>query len=707
MLYLKQKKIPIMLGLLVLAFFLWVEVSEGLLYRGIQRLEAIIYDTKLRHLSPSSSIEDAKNKILIVAIDETSLNTYGRWPWSRNILVELIDNLKAYRVTLIGLDLVFSEPSLAEHDQLLAKKLSETESVLGFILHNQPQLITRTPVKYIRPLGQTELDVSDIPQLTGITANIPAIQKSAKSVGFLTTYRDADGSLRKVPLVLRFAGNLYTAFAFEVARQYLLVDSPKLVLGKIGQKHLLEGIKLDTLNIPVNRFGELYVPYKKKAFEQVSAIDVLQKRVPLESLENAIVIVGVTALGISDLMVTPVDPVMPGVEVHANILSSILNQNFIHQPSWLKGAYVILILSLGLLLTFAMPTLGAISLLISSLVTLSILVMGGLWIWGQWSIKVDTLTAIFLVFSQSLINMIYGFYAQSKDRQAIKKLFGQYVDPRHISEMAMSDADDYGLAGESREMTILFADIRNFTQYAETLGPEKLKALLNDYFTPMTQIVFEQGGTIDKYVGDMLIAFWGAPMLNPYHSEAALSTAFKMLSELKSINQGLNQKGFPTLNIGIGVNTGTVTVGDMGSDFRRSYTVLGDNVNLAAFFEHLTKHYHLPLIVGENTVLSTPSYAYRFLEKVKLKGRAHLVAAYEPLGLISDMSQSQLEELDEYERALAYYFEKAWSSAEKAFQTLVTQHPDIMIYQQYLENTRSHKANGVSAYWDGSVRVNL
>lgn len=704
--YLKHKKTPILLGLLTLALFLWVEVSQGFLYRAVDRLESMVYDAKLRHLNPFEKA-DNQSKVVIIAIDEASLQAYGQWPWSRLVLVDLIEKLKSYEVTLIGLDLVFSEPTLAEHDQLLAQKIAETESVLGYILHNQSQLTSRTPVKYIRPLEQTLLDKSTIPQLSGITTNLQPIHEAAKSSGFLSTFRDPDGSLRRVPLVLRFENKMYTAFSFEMARQFLLVDSPKLILGQLGKQKVLEAIRLDAMTIPVTTNGEFLVPYRQQSFPQVSAKEVLQQQVQKEQLQNAVVVVGLTALGISDLMVTPINRVMPGVQVHTNILNSMLNQHFIYQPSWLKGGYVILMVILGTLLALVLPYLGAVTLVMVSLTILMALVGLGLWSWCQWHTNMHTLNAIFMVFSQSLITVVYGFYEQSKHRHSIKRLFGRYVDPEHINEMVITEDEDYGLAGESREMTILFADIRNFTQYAETLGAEKVKALLNEYFTPMTRIIFEQGGTIDKYVGDMLIAFWGAPLPHSNHSDAAIETAFKMQAELTSINLSLHEKGFPKLGIGIGINTGMVTVGDMGSEYRRSYTVLGDNVNLAAFFERLTKHYQVPLVVGENTVLSSPHYAYRFLEKVKLKGREHLVAAYEPLGLVSDTSQSDLSELDAYERALAFYFERVWDAAEVAFADLVMQHPHEAIYHRYLQNTRTHKAKGVAERWDGSVRINL
>ena len=299
--------------------------------------------------------------------------------------------------------------------------------------------------------------------------------------------------------------------------------------------------------------------------------------------------------------------------------------------------------------------------------------------------------------------MAYGFLSERLTRQTIKGMFDQYVPPAHIDAM-LANPEAYTFSGESREMTVLFADIRDFTSVSESLTATELKQLLNEFFTPVTSIIFDNNGTVDKYVGDMIMAFWGAPLEDKNHRHNAVTAALAILNKIEQLREEFPAKGFPAINIGIGINTGMMNVGDMGSVYRRAYTVLGDSVNLGSRLEGLTKFYGLKFLIGEETYEGLDDYLCRLIDKVKVKGKDLAINAYEPLCLKKDASAQMRANLEAYDTALQCYFAQDWDNAEQKFTALLAQAPDTLLYKIYLERIPLLREQNLPVDWDGSYQ---
>ena len=322
------------------------------------------------------------------------------------------------------------------------------------------------------------------------------------------------------------------------------------------------------------------------------------------------------------------------------------------------------------------------------------------WVWEETGLVISLLVPVTLIFVSAILNMIYGYLFESRRRERLKEMFGQYVPSKHIDEMLVSKSD-YALHGEDREMTVLFADIRGFTGISEGLSATQLVELLNTYFTPMTEIIFKKRGTIDKYVGDLIMAFWGAPLRDKNHARHALQTALSMQKKARELRALFKTKNWAEIKIGIGVNSGIMSVGDMGSQYRRNYTVLGDNVNLASRVEGLTKYYGVKIIVTEFTQHDQPLFVFRKLDKVRVKGKLHGIDIYELICDAESLKPEMEKELQEYHTALAAYFAKNWDEAERIFQTLQQAHPKSKLYSIYVERIKALKENPVPDDWTG------
>jgi adenylate cyclase len=310
---------------------------------------------------------------------------------------------------------------------------------------------------------------------------------------------------------------------------------------------------------------------------------------------------------------------------------------------------------------------------------------------------------LLLIVLLGVVKMAYGFLSERRSRKAIKGMFDQYVPPAHIDEM-LHNPDAYTFAGESREMTVLFADIRDFTTVSEALTATELKQLLNEFFTPVTGIIFEHNGTVDKYVGDMVMAFWGAPLKDLHHRYNGVNAGLYILDRVEELCAEFEAKGFPRVKIGVGINSGMMNVGDMGSVYRRAYTVLGDAVNLASRLEGLTKYYGVKFLLGEQTVNGLEGFVCRLIDKVKVKGKDKAVKIYEPMCRTADATPELRDSIEEYEKALNCYFRKDWDTAQTQFEALQQKFPQALLYKIYLERVESLRHEILPEDWDGSYQ---
>jgi len=450
--------------------------------------------------------------------------------------------------------------------------------------------------------------------------------------------------------------------------------------------------------------GRVIVPYKgpKRTFPYLSATDVLNGNINPDALEGAIVLVGTSALGLSDLRATPVGTQYPGVEVHANIIDALLNDEFPYRPEWEAGALLAQLLLFGLLLSFWLPRLGPFAAISVSGIAVLLGISGNFYLWTYQHLDLPLAAVLLLVGGLTIINLGYGFISENVSRRLLKGMFDQYVPPAHIERM-MNDPAAYQFAGESKELTVLFSDIRSFTNISESLSAADLKALLNSYFTPVTKVIFDHEGTIDKYVGDMVMAFWGAPLDDERHAFHAVQAALSMQQVTASLCEEFAARGWPAIKIGIGINSGQMNVGDMGSSYRRAYTVLGDAVNLGSRLESITKFYGAEILVGEHTQALAPEFVYRYVDRIQVKGKNEPIRVYEPLGRIGDVEEAVLKELQMQQRAVEHYFARRWDDAVLMFTRLEQQQPR-RLYQVYIERIADLRQQALPEDWDGVFR---
>jgi adenylate cyclase len=653
-----RKTIPLSIGVLFLLFVCWLQLTSlPIIAHWRSRLNYIAYDVELNtHLEKYLASE---NPVAIVFVDDKSLKEQGRWPWPRAKLATLVSHLKQLGAVAIAFDMIFPEPEdnsaqqvvqvlqnqhansaaisavqkimpQLDNDKSFAKSLTSIDVTLGMVFHSNP-----IAMQGLLPSPLSKLDTPSNMQ-TGVfkaesySSNIPAIQTAAKAGGFINVFPDADGVIRRVPLVINYKNSLYPSLALAATKLYLLSDS-KVTWQQIGQQMDVANVQLGKQIIPVDNSGQVLIKFvNPDSFVSYSATDVINNKVPADAFAGKLVFLGVSAPGLGDSLPTPVQSALPGVVMHASIASSILKNNFAYVPSWANGAEISIIILVGLLLVVIFPFLAAQILIIITLIAPILLFAANTFLFEKTGIVLSVILPMLLIILLGLLNMAYGYFSEELRRKNLRAMFGQYVAPAYIEKLLHQPKA--GLQSETKEMTVLFSDIRNFTTISEKMSAADIKTVLNRFFTPMTEIIFKHGGTIDKYVGDMIMAFWGAPLSDPNHAKHALTAALEMQAMAAKLKKEFTAEGLPAIEIGIGINTGMMSVGDMGSKFRRAYTVIGDTVNLASRLESLTKEYHVGIIAGESTHAGQDSFIFKELGPVQVKGKAMPVTVYELIG---------------------------------------------------------------------------
>lgn len=726
-----SRRFPILIGLLLLIFAIWVQISSiGTLQHYIYRLESLAYDIQLRTKLLTHPVP-FKTSVAIIDIDDKSLSQEGRWPWSRAKLANLVTQAQQAGAVIIAFDMIFPEKEsnivetildaltqnklniptiedalnkvkpLFDADERFAQALraSDTEMGMSFSAHQQAVNTLRPP---LITLTQSQEKMLGFIVATGYISNIPVIQNAVKTTGFVNVFADEDGVIRSVPLLIRYKDNLYPSLALDAVRLFLLTQV-NLDTKPYGSKLRLEGITVGEHSIPTDSQARVIIPFRGKSFTfpYYSATDVLRNKIPADALAGKIVFIGTSATGLGDLPPTSVESSFPGVEIQATIADGILSDNFSYKPAWAQGAEVLLTILLGLFVIFIFPHLGAWLLFIMIILIPMVLIFISNWLWENSGLIISVFIPLLFSLILAIINMVYGYLFETRRREQLKEMFGQYVPEKHIDEMLSKSASTYALYGEDREMTVLFADIQNFTGISERFSATQIKELLNDFFTPMTEIIFKHTGTIDKYVGDLIMAFWGAPLQDKQHAFNALSAALDMQTKLIELHSTLVSHGWPEIHVGIGLNSGPMSVGDMGSKFRRNYTVLGDAVNLASRVESLTRYYDLKILVTEFTKQDQNDFIFREVDRVRVKGKEKAVTIYELICRASEVTEEIKKEISVHEIALHYYYTQEWSKAKTLFAELAELHPTVKLYHLYLDRITQFEHNPPSADWDG------
>jgi adenylate cyclase len=462
-----------------------------------------------------------------------------------------------------------------------------------------------------------------------------------------------------------------------------------------------------SLAIPVDERAATLVPFRGRggpsggSFRYISAADVLAHRLPLASLKDKIVLLGTTAPGLLDLRVTPMSEAYPGVEAHANLISGLLDGNALLRPDYALGYEVVALLLAGLLLAIGLPLLSAFQAVGLSVVVVAVLVGINFWLYQAYGLVLPLASSLTMALTAFGLNMSYGYFVESRTKRELANLFGTYVPPELVDEM-VKDPDAYSMQAANRELTVMFCDMRGFTKMSEKMEPIQLQALLNGVFSELTGLIRANKGTIDKYMGDCVMAFWGAPVETPEHARLAVKSALEMASAIHGINQQHHARGLPEIGIGIGLNTGTMCVGDMGSNIRRSYTVIGDAVNLGSRLEGLSKAYGVEIVVSETTRALAPDFAWQELDRVRVKGKGQAVAIYWPMadGALESEVATELKTWNSFLRA---YRAQQWDQADVLLLNLVRMNPHKYLYQLYAERVSSMRLLPFDPEWDGAT----
>ena len=731
---LKQRILRYGLGL-VFTFLFILHASNNFPIPILHTLENLTYDFRLRMTLP----ENVDKKVVIIDIDEKSLSEIGQWPWDRNILAQLVDKLfDRYNISVLGFDILFAEkdedPSdqyllqlanseLAEHpqfksiykraaqtlnrDQRLASALAKRKTVLGIVFDQENSNLNKGVLPQAIPnFNQDIINRFAIGRAEGYSANIKVLQDNALTAGYFDNpFLDDDGIFRRVSMLQEYKGQIYESLSLAVTRAALTDNVIRLGVGNVDESaemSFLEWIFVGQIAIPVDANAGAFIPYigKQHSFEYISAIDVLNNKATESKLVNKIALLGTSAAGLRDLRTTPLQASFPGVEIHANIIQGILDQTIKHKPEYLLAYEVLLLLIIGLSLTFVLPLLSPIWGSVATLSTVSVMVFFDFYAWSSQNMVIPAAAPLLLILLLYGLNMTYGFFIESRGKRQLTHLFGQYVPQDLVDEMS-KNLKEINLDGEIRDMSVLFTDVRNFTTISENMEPKELTEFINAFLTPLTRTIHHNRGTIDKYMGDAVMAFWGAPLHDDNHARNALMSGMEMLNTMKQMRQEFHQRGWPEIYIGVGINSGPMNVGNKGSEFRVDYTVLGDAVNLGSRLENLTKTYGVEIITSETTRYAVPEFEYRELDMVKVKGKDKPVTIYEPLGFIDAIDKNIRQSLKQYHHALGLYRAQKWDDAEQVIFALSQQEPNRRIYKIYLDRIAYFRAHPPGENWDG------
>jgi adenylate cyclase len=708
-------------------------------FEFIGRLDAIIYDTKVRLTMPKS-VDD---RVVILDIDEKSLGEIGRWPWGRDRVSELVSKLfDQHGIVLLGFDVVFAEPDDSsglkvldglsrrelkdnatfqaalqsmrpqlDNDGRFAETLEGRPVILGYYLSGRSDGISAGALPPpVLPAGSFTGRSIPFTVWSSYGGNLAEFQKAALSGGHFNPLVDFDGISRRVPLIAEYKDEYYEALSLAMVRA--LLGQPKVAPWFPEESWFssksyqgMEAIDLPTargtLRIPVDENVAALIPYRghQGSFRYYSIADIMADRIKPGELKGKVVLIGTTAPGLLDLRATPVGEAYPGVEIHANLIAGMLDGTIKQKPSYVLGAEVVLLLLAGLVMVLLLPQFSPLRATLASLVVLLFILTVNLVFWHYGNLVLPLASAVLLILTLYALNMSYGYFVESRAKRQFTELFGQYVPPELVEEMSRNP-ESYSMDGRKAELTVLFSDIRGFTTISEGLGPDELTRLMNEYLSAMTEVVRKNRGTLDKYIGDAIMAFWGAPVSDPQHARQAVLTAMQMQAALPAVNKAFAAKGWPEVKIGVGVNTGEMTVGDMGSSVRKAYTVMGDAVNLGSRLEGITKQYGVGILVGEGTRKAIKDIVFREVDRVQVKGKEEPVAIYEPICLESESGKPVQEELKLWSQALRYYRAQEWDQAEVTLLNLSRLAPDRALYAKYMERV-SHLRKDPPECWTG------
>ena len=732
----KRHIVRIALGLALMLLFVG-HAGEFYNIGLITRLDNILYDTRLALTMPGG----VDPRIVILDIDERSLdkNVLGRWPWRRDKISALLTKLfDEYGIVIAGFDVVFAEPDESsglpvldklakgrlkdvgqfqsalkelrpelDYDSILAKTLKGRPIVLGYYFNSEENAVRSGAIP--QPVLTAEAFQGRNIRFTswrGYGGNLPEFQANAANAGHFNPLVDADGVSRRVPMLAEYGGAYYEALSLAMIR--VLAGYPKVEPGFASEQFSsksysgLEWLKVGPVTIPVDDAVSALIPYRGKrgSFKYISFADIYFDKVPKDELRGKIALIGTSAPGLLDLRSTPVGSVFPGVEIHANMITAMLDNDFKQKPPYMLGTEVILLLIGGIALALLVPLLSPLKATLVSLLAIVLITGLNVIVWTKGGLVLPLASSLLMIAALFAFNMSWGYFVESRSKRQFTELFGQYVPPELVDQMA-KDPERYSMEGKSEELTVLFSDIVGFTSISETLSPKDLSQFINDYLTAMSLVIRNNRGTLDKYIGDAIMAFWGAPVADPEHARQGVISAMAMQIQLDKLRAQMLARGWPDIRIGVGVNTGSMSVGDMGSKLRKAYTVMGDAVNLSSRLEGLTRVYGVGIIVGPHTKQAVNDIVFREIDRVKVKGKDEPVEIFEPIGIEGQVDQKLMDEIKLWHKALKAYRAQNWDEAEMNLFNAQRTSPECKLYQLYFERIQQCRTDPPGPNWDG------
>lgn len=679
-------------------------------------------------------------QVVIIDIDEKSLRKVGQWPWPRHTVATMIRNIGSVAPKAIGLDIVFAESDRTspknfldelqshlphaiapdqiealktkealDHDITLGNAFAETPSVLGYVFQTMNDgLRTETekpfPTALIR-MEPSHFKYENLALIPAYRAIVNTEQISqGESEGFFNVFPDAAGTVRKVPFFMELDGVPYPSLALEMLRiglgeQMVTIHVSQQV--ESAQKGIL-GLSLAGRFIPTDEAGQVTVNFRGPAytFPYISAVDVLQGR-RLDELRGKYVLIGTSAAGLLDLRATPFSNIYPGVEVHANIIDNVLKGDpFSHDFYTEIGLTYTLIILGGLFLSALLAYTSALAGGLGGILLIEATVVGNYYLFFMQNELVGVIYPLATVIVVFMIVTLFNYFYEGRERRFISKAFGHYVSPQIVDQLA-KNPEKLSLKGEQKVLTVLFSDIRGFTSISEKMSSAELGLFMNEYLTAMSNIVMAMKGTVDKYIGDAIMAIWGAPLDDEEHAANCVRTAFAMMVKLNELQSQWTARELPLVDIGIGINSGQMSVGNFGSEQRFDYTVMGDNVNLASRLEGSNKIYGTNIIISEYTrEMLGDRFFCRFVDMVRVKGKALPVKIYEPV-CEGEPDPETRKAVEEFEQAMVHYRIQRFDDAAKILTALQAVKP-AKINELYLDRINHFRDNPPPADWDGA-----
>ena len=700
----------------------------------IEELRVRTFDTYQR-ISPRIK---TIRPVTIIDIDEKSIAKLGQWPWPRTQIADMILNLTNMGAAAIAFDVVFAEPdrlnpdvaaekmryldeatraklrALPSNDQILADVIRRSRVVLGEtgLAELNPNFDKTLPTTGIAMLGEdAQRFLFEFP---GLLRNVTVLEHAAAGRGLFTIKTERDGIIRRVPMMLQAQGLMLPSLSFEILR--LVSNSPTILIK--SEAAGIKSVGIRGFEIPTDRNGQLWVHFARRDPSiYVSAADVLDGSVPLDKINRKLVLIGTSAVGLNDIKTTPVSSAMPGVEIHGQVLEAALTKSLLSEPIHGTAMEFFAAIILGLLVIAYAPRLGPVTLVIVGALFASILIGTSWFFYAKYRELIDFTYPLMSTTAIYLTLIFSSFVREQQQRKQIRGQFAQYMSPVLVEQLANSP-EKLVLGGEEREMTIMFSDVRGFTTISESYkrDPQGLTALMNRFLTPLTNVIIEQKGYIDKYMGDAIMAFWNAPLDDTQHEINACEAAIQMLEQIDVVNKQREQEAadgghaYMPLNVGVGLNTGIGVVGNMGSDRKFNYSVLGDSVNLASRLEGQSKEYGFPIIIGSRTAMAVKErFAILELDFIMVKGKKEPEVIYAIAGREDTAHSGRFQRLRNLTiEMLGCYRSRDWEGALVAIErgrSTDEAHSLELLYDLYEERIRDYINTPPPQDWNGAFAL--